>query len=204
MHLNAREEVTRLLHALGEENPKAAAELLPLVYDELRRLAESQLGREAYERTLQPTALVHEVYMRLVGEEDRPIWDNRGHFFGSAARAMRRILVERARGRQRIKRGGGRQRVELNEEMLRQEPEPEQVLTLESALQRLERLHARAGEVVMLRYFAGLTIEETARAMGLSAATVKEDWAFARAWLKREIERLHRAEDETPEVGSGC
>jgi RNA polymerase sigma factor (TIGR02999 family) len=181
-------EVTQLLAAAGDGDAKAAAELLPLVYDELRRLARGRMMRESPGQTLQPTALVHEAYMRLVGHADVK-WDNRGHFFGAAARAMRRILVERARHRGRVKRGGGQKRVELRDEAMAVEPPSTDLLALDEALSALEAYDKRKCEVVMLRYFAGLTIEETAAALSLSIATIKNEWNFARAWLHRELSR---------------
>jgi RNA polymerase sigma factor (TIGR02999 family) len=188
MQGEARTNVTQILAAVSEGDSKAAAELLPLVYEELRKLARANMKRESEGHTLQPTALVHEAYMRLVGGADVK-WDNRGHFFGAAARAMRRILVERARARGRIKRGGERKRVEMVEEMMAVEPESTDLLALDEALDRLEKYDRRKCEVVMLRYFAGLSIEETAAGMGLSPATVKNEWAFARAWLHRELKQ---------------
>lgn len=179
-------EVTMLLDAAAAGDQRASEELLPLVYDELHRLAEHHMRREPAGHTLQPTALVHEAYMRLVGGGDVK-WDNRGHFFGAAARAMRRILVERARHRNRIKRGGGRQRVELTDDAMAVEPPTTDLLNLDVALDALEAYDKRKAEVVMLRYFAGLSIEQTAAALGLSAGTVKNDWTFARAWLHRKI-----------------
>jgi len=184
-------EITQLLNAASGGNQQAAADLLPLVYEELRALARSNMAREGgggAGHTLQPTALVHEAYLRLVGGADVK-WDGRGHFFGAAARAMRRILVERARHRGRIKRGGGRQRVELNEEGLASEPPSTDLLALDEVLDRLERYDKRKAEVVMLRFFAGLSIEETASALGVSPATIKNEWMFARAWLHRELSK---------------
>lgn len=159
------------------------AELLPQVYDELRRLARSHIARERAGLTLQPTALVHEAYLRLTkGAADRR-WDRRGHFFAAAAIAMRRILVERARHYRRIKHGGMQQRVELDVEAPGPGQEFADVLAIDQALTRLEQLDPTKARVVLLRYFAGLTIEETADAMELSPATIKNEWAFARAWL---------------------
>lgn len=185
--------VTQLLVRATEGDSGAARELLPLVYEELRRLASSRLAAEpgrgkAY--TLQATALVHEAYLRLVGNQDVR-WDGRGHFFGAAALAMRRILVERARRRSRLKHGGAGQRVELNADQapapIEGEPEAERVLALDEAMDALQGLDKRKHEVVMLRYFAGLSIEDTAAALGVSPATVKNDWAFSRAWLRRAV-----------------
>lgn len=180
-------QITRLLNA--PDKAAAAEQLLELLYDELRKLAEARLAREASPGlTLQPTALVHEAYLKLVGDMDAS-WNSRGHFFGAAAQAMRRILVDRARERHAAKRGGGRKRMELDELMTRiEEPEPEELLSLDEALGALAKLNPRAGEVVSLRCFAGLGVEETALALGVSEGTVKNDWRFARAWLRREIE----------------
>jgi RNA polymerase sigma factor (TIGR02999 family) len=184
-----RLHVTRLLDAANRGEAGATEELLPLVYEELRRLARGQMRGEAPGgQTMQATALVHEAYLRLVGDADVQ-WENRGHFFGAAARAMRRILVERARSRGRIKRGGDRERVEIDPGRLEGSESATDLVGLDEALNRLEAEDARKAEVVMLRYFAGLSIEETGAAMGLSPATVKNEWTFARAWLKRELER---------------
>lgn len=190
-------EVTQLLNAASGGDSKAAEELLPLVYQELRKLARARMANEAPGQTLQPTALVHEAYMRLLGDADVK-WDGRGHFFGAAARAMRRILVERARSRNRIKRGGDRQREVLSDDMAvasGSERDDEQLVALDGVLQKLEAYDSRKCDVVMLRYFAGLSIEETAAALGVSPATVKNEWAFARAWLHREMAKQAAAED---------
>jgi RNA polymerase sigma factor (TIGR02999 family) len=161
------------------------------VYEELRRLARARLAHEPAGLTLQPTALVHEAYLRLSAGGDRR-WDRRGHFFAAAAIAMRRILVERARRYRRIKRGGGQQRVELESEPAALAPELTDVLAIDEALSRLETLDPRKAHIVLLRYFAGLTVEETAAAMDLSPATVKNEWAFARVWLEQVL-RLNAA-----------
>jgi RNA polymerase sigma factor (TIGR02999 family) len=168
-----------------EESTQAgsSADLLPKVYDELRRLAKARLAREPAGLTLQPTALVHEAYLRLAGSGTDKRWDKRGHFFAAAAIAMRRILVERARHYRRIKHGGEQQRVELDNEAPGLAPALPDVLAIDQALTRLEQIDPQKARVVLLRYFAGLTIEETADAMDLSPATVKNEWAFARAWL---------------------
>lgn len=181
-----RQHVTLLLAEAAEGDSRAAADLLPLVYSELRRLARSFMAREKAGQTLQPTALVHEAFLRLVGQQDMQ-WQSRGHFFVAAATAMRRILIERARGRKRVKRGGDRQRVDLIDVPLSEEPDADNLLALDEALDRLARSDERKSRVVMLRYFAGLSVEETAAAVGVSPATVKNDWSFARAWLHREI-----------------
>lgn len=190
MDTPARHEVTQLLNAAAGGDSRAAEELLPLVYQELRKLAHARMAHEPAGQTLQPTALVHEAYLRLLGSADVK-WDGRGHFFGAAARAMRRILVERARSRNRIKRGGDRKRVEFGEQLdvvsADSEQSDEQLVALDSVLEKLEAYDRRKCDVVMLRYFAGLSIEETAASLGLSPATVKNEWAFARAWLHREI-----------------
>lgn len=174
------------LTAQGAQAPAAAAELLPLVYDELRRLARARLGREG--GTLQATALVHEAYLRLVGDED-PGWNGRAHFFGAAALAMRRIAVERARERACAKRGGAMRRESLDEALLVGDEPSLDHLALDEALTKLEAHDARKARVVMLRYFAGLELTETAAALEIGLATVKSDWAYARAWLLREMER---------------
>lgn len=188
-------EVTRLMHRAGEGDAQAAEELLPLVYDELRRVAAAQLGREAPGQTLQPTALVHEAYLRLLGPT--PVnWQGKAHFFNAAARAMRRILVDRARRNAAEKHGGGRRSSDLGEvaEIVADDGAEPGAGTdfprLDVALDRLEALDKRRAEIVMLRYFAGLTVEQTALAMDLSATTIKNEWMFARAWLRREMDQL--------------
>jgi RNA polymerase sigma factor (TIGR02999 family) len=197
--------VTVLLQAAAAGDARASSELLPLVYDELRRLADSNMRREADRgagHTLQPTALVHEAYLRLVGDVSPSAqgpnvqgWNGRGHFFGAAAQAMRRILIERARARNAQKRGGGAARVELRDDAVAttaggvelDDAKADEIIALDRALDRLSALDERSARVVMLRYFAGLTVEQTAAAMDLSPATVKKCWVFARAWLNREI-----------------
>lgn len=188
------QHVTLLLEAAASGDSRASAELLPLVYAELRKLAQSNMQKEsAAHNTLQPTALVHEAYMRLVGNDQS--WNGRGHFFGAAALAMRRILIERARARHSQKRGGHRPRVELQDDAVAydagaagvDDARSDELVALDGALERLQTLDERAAQIVMLRYFAGLSIEQTAAALDLSPATVKKSWAFARAWLNREI-----------------
>jgi RNA polymerase sigma factor (TIGR02999 family) len=164
----------------------AAADLVPQLYAELRRCARAMLLREADARTLQPTALVHEAFLRLMPGDGR--WQGPAHFFGAAARAMRRILVERARRRRRRRHGGGLERTELDTEACAGPMPDEQLLQLDEALRRFEQQDPRRGEVVHLRHFAGLTLEETAQVLGVSLSTVKADWAFARAWLRLELE----------------
>jgi RNA polymerase sigma factor (TIGR02999 family) len=178
---------------LGESG--SSSELLPQVYDELRRLARSRIAREPAGLTLQPTALVHEAYLRLAGDGTDRRWDKRGHFFAAAAIAMRRILVERARHYKRIKHGGEQQRVELDAESPALAPSLPDVLAIDQALTRLEQMDPQKARIVLLRYFAGLTIEETAAAMDLSTATVKNEWAFARAWLHDVLRRAGDAPD---------
>ncbi len=164
-----------------------AAELLPLVYDELRRLAAQRLAQEAPGQTFDATALVHEAYLRLVGPADQQRWKDRGHFFAAAAQAMRHLLVDHARRKRRDKHGGGRRRVALNESVpAPPAPEPD-LLALDEALTRLAAEDPEAAEVVQLRYFAGLSVEEAAEALGTSRATAYRHWAFARAWLLHEL-----------------
>jgi RNA polymerase sigma factor (TIGR02999 family) len=182
-------DATRILNAIAQGNAQAAQELIPLVYDELRRLAAQKIAHEKPELTIQPTALVHEAYLRLVGEGADRAWDNRGHFFAAAAEAMRRILVENSRQRRSQKRGGGRKRRELDESRLAF-PEPsEDLLALDEALDKLARVDPVKSELVKLRYFAGMTIEEAARALAISTASAKRYWTYARAWLYREIKK---------------
>jgi RNA polymerase sigma factor (TIGR02999 family) len=184
----APEEVTRILQDLAGGDSRAAEELLPLVYEELRKLAHSRMAKERAGLTLEPTALVHEAYMRVVGSKDGQYWDHRGHFFAAAALAMRRILVERARHAKRLKHGGDRRREELHENAATAESgEPIDLIALDEALSRLELYDVRKAQIVSLRYFGGLTIEEVAGAMNLSPATIKSEWAFARAWLRRQM-----------------
>jgi RNA polymerase sigma factor (TIGR02999 family) len=189
-------EVTRMLDAISEGNAHAARDLLPIVYDQLRALAHAQMAHERSGMTLQPTALVHEAYLRLVGNADVK-WNSRGHFFGAAAQAMRRILVEAARSRKQLKRGGGRSRVDLEDGMVVFDPNDLDFEELDRVLTRLEAADPRKGQVVMLRYFAGLGVQETAEALGVSAATVKNDWAYARAWLFKELSKGAPAPEKT-------
>ena len=185
----ARSEVTRILAGLSEGDPQAAQELLPLVYEELRKLAHQRLRNEPAGLTLQATALVHEAYLRLVGDEvSAATWDNRGHFFGAAAEAMRRILVERARKYGRQKHGGGRKRVDLDHgQPAGPEASGDDLIALDEALRKLEAQDRVRGDVVKLRYFAGLTIDQTADVLGISPAKVSGHWTFARAWLFQEM-----------------
>jgi RNA polymerase sigma factor (TIGR02999 family) len=181
-------ELTRILEAAQRGEPSAAAELLPLVYDELRRMAAHKMAHEAPGQTLQPTALVHEAWLRLAGS-DAPAFQNRAHFFGAAAQAMRRILVDRAREKKALKRGGDLERVEIDAvELLSPMPDDE-LLALDEALDRLATVDTRAAEMVKLCFFVGLTQEEAARELGVSLATAERIWAFARAWLLREMRK---------------
>src|SRR6476619_7503191 len=165
-----------------------SGEMLPEVYDELRKLARARLARESQpNQTLQPTALVHEAYLRVAGGEHERRWDRRGHFFAAAALAMRRILVERARHYQRAKHGNAAERVDLDSGIMRADPALTDLVAIDEALTRLEQTDARKAQIVSLRYFAGLSVEETAAALDLAAATVKNEWAFARAWLYRAL-----------------
>jgi RNA polymerase sigma factor (TIGR02999 family) len=178
-------DVTQILKALEAGEAQAAEQLLPLVYDELRKLAAQKLAQEQPGQTLDATALVHEAYLRLVGEQT---FANRGHFFAVAAEAMRRILVDRARARGALKRCGKCHRLRLDQLHLAAEETPAEFLALHEALDRLARLHPRKAELVKLRFFAGLTGQQAAAALGISASMADNDWAYARAWLRLEIE----------------
>lgn len=185
------QHVTQLLQSIERGEGAATDELLVAVYDELRALARSRLRQEPAGHTLQPTALVHEAYLRLVGSREDgqgPAWDHRGHFFGAAAIAMRRILVERARRYQRQKHGGGRQRVELEDAPVAEVEASVDLVALDEALVRLAEHDPRMAQVVDLRFFAGLDGAETARILGVSERTVKREWSFARAWLHRAMD----------------
>jgi RNA polymerase sigma factor (TIGR02999 family) len=180
-------DVTRILSAVEAGDPQAADQLLPLVYDELRKLAAAWLATEAPGQTLQPTALVHEAYLRLLGPLPDQPWNGRGHFFGAAAEAMRRILIDRARRKQADKHGGGRQRVDLRAVEAVVDLPPDRLLALDEALTRLARQDPIGGRLVQLRYFAGLSLEGAAAVAGLSRATAYRHWTFARAWLVAEL-----------------
>jgi RNA polymerase sigma factor (TIGR02999 family) len=181
-------DVTRILHAIEQGDPNAAEDLLPLVYGELRRLAAQKLAEEKPGQTLQATALVHEAYLRLVDAEQAPRWNSRGHFFAAAGEAMRRILVENARRKHSLKRGGGRARVDLDEQLLMDAEPREDLLALDAALDKLAQTDRAAAALVQLRYFAGLTLPDAAEALKMAPRTAGRLWAFARAWLRREIE----------------
>jgi len=185
----SRSELTVLLERAREGDAQATDELLPLVYDELRCLADRYLAGEEPGQTLQPTALVHEAYLRLVDPASAS-WENRAHFFGAAARAIRRILIERARARGRLRRGAGQRPLSLDEVVDPAVPEVRlDLLELDEALERLARIDAQKARIIELRFFAGLSTEETAAALGLSPSSVTRDWRFARIWLHRELGR---------------
>jgi RNA polymerase sigma factor (TIGR02999 family) len=181
-------DVTRLLEAAASGDRRAAADLLPLVYDELRKLAAIRLAGEAAGNTLDATALVHEAYLRLVGPADAECWENRGHFFAAAATAMRRILIERARWKQRIVHGGGRQRQELHPDLAAAPAPDDNLLALDAALAKLGERDPIKVQLVELRYFAGLTGDQAAKVLGISPATADRCWVYARAWIRREME----------------
>jgi RNA polymerase sigma factor (TIGR02999 family) len=176
-------EVTRILSAVEQGDPHAANKLLPLVYDELRKLAAQKMAQEAPGQTLQPTALVHEAYLRLVDVEKAQHWNSRGHFFAAAAEAMRRILVERARQRRSRKQGGGHHRVDLEEALSLADESAEDFLALDEALEKLAREDPIKAELVKLRYLAGLPVAAAAQALGISRATADRYWAYAKVWL---------------------
>jgi RNA polymerase sigma factor (TIGR02999 family) len=181
-------DVTHVLCAIEQGDPHAAAQLLPLVYDELRKLAAQRLAQEKPGQTLQATALVHEAYLRLVDSDPSPHWSGRGHFFAAAAQAMRRILVENARRKHRLKRGGDAAREELDESNLVAPAVPDDLVALDEALSQLAAVDPRAAELVNLRYFAGLTIPQAAEALGIAPRTADFLWAYARAWLLQKME----------------
>ena len=183
-------EVTRILSGIEAGDPQAAEQLLPLVYDELRKLAAQKLANEKPGQTLEATALVHEAYLRLVDTDKAQQWNSRGHFFAAAAEAMRRVLVENARRKQRVKHGGGRQRLDLDEACPVVQPPSDDVLALDEALTRLAACDPVRAELVKLRFFAGLTMPEAAQALGLSLATAERHWTFVRTWLYAELTRV--------------
>ena len=187
MMVNNMSEVTRLLQSIEVGDERAADKLLPLVYEELRRLARARLSHENGVETLRPTELVHEAYLRLVGG-DATDWNGSSHFFGAAAKAMRRIVIDRARRRQTTKHGGGLQRIALEEEEIADSvQDDEKLLRLDTALQKLEAFDSTRAQLVQLRYFAGLTNREAAQAMGISTSTADRYWVFAKAWLQKEM-----------------
>ena len=186
MNLQPQTQVTQLLHKWQEGNQEALEALMPLVYSELKRLAGSYLRRERPDHTLQSAALVNEAYLRLV-DQTQTRWQNKAHFYGIAAQMMRRILADHARGHNAAKRGAGMPELELDEAMAKAQSRSVDVLDLEDALQKLEKLDPQQIRIVELRFYSGLSIEDTANVLGISPATVKRDWAAARAWLFREV-----------------
>ena len=184
-------DVTRILESIQHGDPKAADELLPLVYGELRKLAAAKMVHEVPNQTLQPTALVHEAWLRLVGQAN-PKFDGRAHFFGAAAEAMRRILIDKARRRNARRHGGGQQRVDADELELAAPADDDQLLAVNDALDKLAAQNKTEAELVKLRYFVGMTLEEAAEVLGISARTADNYWAHARAWLFREIKSQPR------------
>src|SRR5437899_1415828 len=182
-------EVTRILNAIEQGDPHAAAQLLPLVYDELRKLAAQKMAQEAPGQTFQATALVHEAYVRLVDVEEAQHWNSRGHFFAAAAEAMRRILIEQARRKRRPKHGGDRRRIDLDDALSVAEAPCDDLLALDEVLGRLEATDPLAAQVVKLRFFTGLSMPETAEALGVSLRTAERNWTYARTWLHRELSR---------------
>lgn len=191
-------DVTRLLGELRNGNEDAVAKLVPLLYRELRRLAGAYLSSERRNHTLQPTALVHEAYLRLVDQRDVQ-WQNRQHFFGIAAQVMRRVLLDHARGHEAVKRGGAVPKVSLEEAIVISKERSAELLALDEALTRLAALDQQQARIIELRFFGGLTVEETAQLLGISPATVKRDWNMAKAWLNREVRKERGSESR--EVG---
>jgi RNA polymerase sigma factor (TIGR02999 family) len=184
---DAASTVTRLLNEAADGDARAAASLLPLVYDQLRALARRRMRQERPDQTLQATALVHEAYIRLVDAPEAQTWDGRWHFFAAAAEAMRRILVDGARSRARLKRGGGSKRVDLDPAELTLDEPPDQLIALDEALSKLAEEHPEKAQLVKLRYFAGLTIEEAAQALCIGTTTAHRHWTYARAWLYQQM-----------------
>jgi len=199
--LTAMNEVTRILSAIDQGDPGASEQLLPLVYEELRRLAAQRLAQEKPGQTLQSTALVHEAYLRLVGSDNTHTWDGRGHFFAAAAEAMRRILIENARRRNSSKHGGRRERLDLDSVDVEADTPSEELLALDEALTKLAAEDSVKAEVVKLRYFAGLTEDQTALTLGISRATAHRHWQYAKVWLFRELRGpdLRRDDSKNPD-----
>src|SRR4051812_32852631 len=183
-------EVTEMLQSLGAESAKPSADLLPLVYDELRRHAAVRMARESAGQTMQPTALVHEAWLRVIGDGDQR-WQNRAHFFGAAAEAMRRILIESARRKSRLKRGGDQVRLEFDELQLAASTPDDKMLMIDDALERLRAADEEKARVVVLKFFGGRTNHEVAEIMGVTERTVERHWAYAKAWLFQSIQRPH-------------
>ena len=197
MTKDAANEVTQILQAAGTGRAQAVQDLLPLVYEQLRAIAQQHMNEERRDHTLQATALLHEAYVRLVGNDELN-WDSRGHFFVAAAEAMRRILIEHARARVRLKRGGpkrDRRRLPLSVVDLANQENPEEILSLDAAFRRLTDQSPELADVVRLRFFGGLSVEHTAKALGVSPATVKRRWTWARAWLYREVTQENDSHD---------
>ena len=188
-------DVTRILSQIESGDPSAAEQLLPQVYEELRKLAAAKLAQEKPGQTLQATALVHEAYLRLVAGDQAQRWEGRGHFFAAAAEAMRRILIENARRRSRARHGGKWERVELDFADLKTRMQPNELLDLDEALRELERIDPPKARLVTLRYFAGMTIEQAAEVLGISRVTAHRYWVYARAWLH---DRIHADSERTP------
>jgi RNA polymerase sigma factor (TIGR02999 family) len=187
-------EVTRILSAIEQGDSAAAEKLLPLVYDELRQLAAQKLAQEKPGQTLQATALVHEVYLRLVNAPEARRWNSRGHFFAAAAQAMRRILINRARDKKCLKRGGGRRRIDLDHIEIALDTGDEELIALDEALALLAEEDAAAAQLVSLRFFAGLTLKDAAASLGISLRTAERQWAYARAWLYARLRRVDQAD----------
>ena len=185
-------EVTRILDSIAQGDPKAAEELLPLVYDELRRVAAARMAGSAPGQTLQPTALVHEAWLRLVGQDSEAQFQGRTHFFAAAAEAMRHILIDRARRKQTLRHGGGQQRVDVEDLQIAAPAADDELLAVDEALDRLARLDPAKAELVKLRYFVGMTFAEAAAALGISEPAAKRRWSLARAWLFNEISSQRR------------
>ena len=183
---NPMTDVTRIIQAIADGDANATDDLLPVIYDDLRRIALAKLRRESSDHTLQPTALVHEAYLRLT-DSSADNWENRGHFFGAAAEAMRRILIEHARGKQRLKRGGAVQRVEFHEGLVGQHSDSAELLALNDALSELELLDKQKAELVKLRFFCGMKLDEVAKVLGISSRTATRYWEYARCWLQRHV-----------------
>ncbi len=193
-------DITLLLSQLSRGDPQAASKLIPVVYDELRHLAAGYMRRERPDHTLQPTALVHEAYVKLLAQRSVD-WQGRAHFFGVAAQLMRRILIDHARGHLRQKRGGVQQKMSLDQALVFSEQQSAEILAVDESLKRLEKVDPRQARVVELRFFGGLNIEETAEVLKVSSKTVKRDWSVARAWLYADIKKRHGTDART--VGEG-
>lgn len=191
-------DVTRILSQIESGDPSAAEQLLPLVYEELRKLAAVRLAQERPGQTLQATALVHDAYLRLVDVDNAQHWDSRGHFFAAAAEAMRRILIDRARGNRRLKRADQRLRVDLDEIEVALDAPAEELLTLDEALEQLSAQYPDCGELVKLRFFGGLSLADSAAALGMARRTADRNWAFARAWLHRKLRDVPPPTTDSP------